>query len=82
MKKIATDEPFKMKQGKLLPLRAVDLGVMQTEVENSTKDLKRKTAAFKKAKEEFAAAQQRYEQAEKALASGFETVIGSNKMPL
>ncbi len=62
--------------------KSLDLGVMQTEVENSTKDLKKKIAELQRANEAHAAAEERYIQANKALCNGMNTLRASTKITL
>lgn len=66
-----------MKQGK-----SVDLGAMQDEVEGATKQLKKATNDLHRANVAYAAAEERYGQANSALLNGVNTVRASTKRPV
>ena len=60
--------------------KAMDLGQLQTEVENATADLKRKQQVLKRASEAEAAANERYSAAIRALKAGFDTVKAASAL--
>jgi len=68
--------------GKIITVKAksVDLGAMQTEVELSTKQMKKATTDLQKANIAYAEAEERYNQANKALINGINVLRSSTKL--
>jgi hypothetical protein len=54
--------------------KSLDLGVLQTEAENSAKLLKQASGEYRRAKQKFEAADERHQVALKALSAGVDTL--------
>jgi hypothetical protein len=65
---------------KVPALKSVDLGAMQTEVEAATKAFKTAGTNLNKANIAFAEAEERYNQANRALLNGVNAVRAGTKM--